>query len=112
MLLRCAYFFAAVLAINAQSISVAKPPDSSLISGTNYSLTVAINGAPSAYSVQYIVDGESQGIASSPFSLAWNTNSVWNGTHQLSAILRDPTGAKIAVSPPIAFITDNSSRYF
>src|SRR4051812_28607540 len=59
------------------------------------SITIKIKATDSGgvASVQLKVDGISLGTKTvAPFNFGWNTKTVMNGTHQLSAIARDASG--------------------
>src|SRR5271166_3412490 len=65
----------------SQSVAVSSPTATQTLSGVSFPLAVTLASLPSVASVEYIVDGESQGIVwSSPWSIpAWNTNNRYNG---------------------------------
>lgn len=78
------------------TISITSPTNGSTVSGT-----VSISALPSASAgvagVQFKVDGTSYGgeVTSAPYTIAWITQGVANGTHSLTALVRDATGATV-----------------
>lgn len=94
----------------SQSIAVTSPAASQAISGASFGLTCSLTSAPNTLSVEYVVDGDSQGIVwSPPWSLSWNTNLRANGpAHTIYAIARDAIGNAIATSPTITFSIANT----
>lgn len=95
----------------SQSVAVSSPAASQNISGVSFPLTVALTLLPSVASVEYLVDGESQGVVwSTPWSIpSWNTNNRYNGpAHSIVAIARNALGAVVATSPTITFSISNA----
>src|SRR5580698_11043656 len=80
----------------ACTASVTTPAASASISGLSYALTASLSSCPTALSLEWMIDGESQGVVwSAPWSIpSWNTNNRYNGpAHVAWVIVRDPTGA-------------------
>ena len=75
------------------TVSITGPPGGALVSGT-VNVQAAASDNTAVAGVQLELDGASLGaeLTSPPYTLAWNTASVANGTHILSAIARDPAG--------------------
>jgi hypothetical protein len=75
------------------TISITAPAASATVSGV---VTVSANAADTTaiVDVQFKVDGVNIGAAdaSSPYSVSWNTPSIANGTHSLTAVARDTAG--------------------
>jgi hypothetical protein len=95
----------------AQSLAISSPTAAQTIGGLSFPLTVSLTSLPSVASVEYIVDGESQGVVwSAPWSIAsWNTNNRWNGpAHTICAIARNALGVTIATAPAVTFAIANS----
>jgi hypothetical protein len=82
------------IAATGPSITMTAPAAGSTVAGT---VTVsAIASAPSAVAgVQFRLDGSNLGSedTTSPYQVSWNTTSVSDGAHTLSAVVRDTTGA-------------------
>ena len=95
----------------AQSIAITSPTAAQIVSGFSIPLTAALTSLPTVASVEYLVDGESQGILwSAPWSIpSWNTNNRYNGpAHTVWAIARNALGVTIATSPVITFGISNN----
>jgi hypothetical protein len=75
------------------SVSFITPSDGEIVSG---SLVLAASASDNVAvaSVQFIVEGVNIGpaIASPPYTTAWNTASVANGSHTLYAVAQDTAG--------------------
>ena len=70
MLLSCPAF--------SQSIVVTSPTASQTLSGTSFTFAASLSSLPNVVSVEWFVNGVSQGIVwSAPWSLAWNTNDIY-----------------------------------
>ncbi|HET7766805.1 MAG TPA: Ig-like domain-containing protein [Burkholderiales bacterium] len=75
------------------TVSIAAPAN-----GATLSATVAVSASAAdnvgVAGVQFRLDGANLGAedASAPYSVSWNTATVGNGTHTLSAIARDAAG--------------------
>jgi hypothetical protein len=105
--------FAAIVIVPVRAActaSVVTPAASASISGLSYALTASLSTCPTALSVEWMIDGESQGVFwQAPWSISsWNTNNRWRGpAHNAYVIVRDPTGATIATSPTNTFAITN-----
>jgi hypothetical protein len=75
------------------SVSMTAPSNGATVSST---ITVSANATDNVgvVGVQFLLDGANLGSedSSSPFSVSWNTTSVSNGTHTLTARARDAAG--------------------
>ncbi len=92
------------------TVSISSPAASATVSGT-MSVAAAASDSVTISSVQLQVDGASVGAAdtSSPYNFSWNTTSVANGSHTLTAVAKDSsgntatsTGVKVTVNNPVA----------
>lgn len=96
----------------SQSIAVTSPAASQTLSGTLFTLACSLSSLPNAQSVEWFVNGVSQGVArSAPWSLTWNTNNVYNSAtawHTVYAVARDALGNILATSPIVNFGVYNS----
>jgi hypothetical protein len=73
-------------------VTITAPASGSTVAGTvPVSASVSIVGALTVASVQFKLDGANLGAAdtSAPYSVSWNTTTVGNGSHTLSAVARD-----------------------
>ena len=75
------------------TVTLTAPANGATVSGT---ITVAANAADdvSVAGIQFRLDGANLGLedTSSPYSVSWDTTSVANGTHTLTAVARDGPG--------------------
>jgi hypothetical protein len=79
------------VSITAPSVTLTSPVAGSTVSGTA-NLTATVSGMNAAY-VNFSVDGQAVGsVASSPFTLPWDSTTVPNGTHTIVAAAFDASG--------------------
>src|SRR5215467_10533173 len=75
------------------SVSITSPANGQTVSGT---VTVSASASDNVgvAGVQFRLDGANLGAedTASPYSVSWNTGSVANGSHTLTAIARDAAG--------------------
>src|SRR5438445_11251034 len=83
-------------------VTITSPTSGSTVSGTiTVNASVTIVGSVLVEGVQFKLDGANLGAedTSSPYSVSWNTTSVGNGSHTLTATGRDAAGNRTASSP-------------
>ncbi|HYI93670.1 MAG TPA: LamG-like jellyroll fold domain-containing protein [Bryobacteraceae bacterium] len=87
------------------SVSIATPIGGATVAG-NVSITAS---AQNAVGVQFLVDGTNVGAedTTSPYSVTWNTSSVSDGNHTITARARNAAGTTI--SSPIAVTVANAN---
>jgi hypothetical protein len=90
------------------SVSLTAPITNSTISGANVTLTASSTDLVAITGVQFKVDGANVGSSgsSSPYSITWNSASVPDGPHVLSAIAADGAG-NIATSSVNVTVRNN-----
>ncbi|MBI4056692.1 MAG: hypothetical protein HY399_03995, partial [Elusimicrobia bacterium] len=89
-------------------VVVTSPQNNSLnLSGTVV-LTAGVPNTQCTAGITFRVDGSTIGFEDTvaPYTLNWNSNSVLNGTHTITALLRDSNN-NISVSYPILIQTNN-----
>jgi peptidoglycan/xylan/chitin deacetylase (PgdA/CDA1 family) len=76
------------------SVSVTAPAASSTVSG-NVPLTASATSDSTIAGVQFKVDGVNVGseVTTAPYQTTWNSTSVANGSHIITAVARDADGA-------------------
>jgi Bacterial Ig domain len=91
------------------TVSVTAPANSSTVSGT-VNLTASASDNVGVVGVQFMVDGAATGSeqTSSPYKISWNSASVANGAHSISAKARDAAG-NVAVSGAVSVTVSNTS---
>src|SRR5438093_274494 len=78
-------------------VAVTSPHDGDVVSGTSW-VVIWVNGGTAGASDTYTLQLDGQTVAtasttsSGPVSMAWNTKAFLNGTHTLSATVRDNAG--------------------
>src|SRR5205814_1183983 len=82
------------------AVSITSPASGATVSG---SVTVSASASDNVgvAGVQFLVDGANLGAedTSSPYSVSWNTTTVANGSHTLTATARDAAGNRTTSSP-------------
>ena len=80
------------------------------MSGTVTLTATAIRQCVGVAGVQFKLDGAKLGTedTSSPYSVSWNTTTVANGTHTLTAVARDAAG-NTTTSTPVTVKVDNTA---
>src|SRR5205814_4305198 len=82
------------------AVSITAPASGATVSG---SVTVSASASDNVgvAGVQFLVDGTNLGSedTSSPYSASWNTTTVGNGSHTLTATARDAAGNRTTSSP-------------
>ena len=93
--------------LDVPTVTITSPTASSTVFGTTTITAMATSTAQSGTisSVQFLLDGVNLGsaVTSSPWQISWNTTSVSNGSHTLSALATDnynstSTSAGVTVS--------------
>ncbi|HMF97418.1 MAG TPA: PASTA domain-containing protein, partial [Vicinamibacterales bacterium] len=77
----------------APTVAITAPLDQAGATGT-VSVTAMASDNVAVAGVQFKLDGADLGVevTSAPYSLLWNTETAFNGTHTLTAIARDAAG--------------------
>jgi hypothetical protein len=92
-------------------VSITNPEGSTPVSGTIAFTSNASDNCAVAF-VDFQVDGTSIGTdSSSPYGLNWNTTSVVNGNHNLTAIAHDTSG-NTQTSAQVVVNVNNTSIFF
>ena len=77
------------------SVTMSAPADGSTVSGTTVTVSATASDNVGVVGVQFKLDGTTNVGAedtTSPYSIVWNTTTVSNGSHTLSAVARDAAG--------------------
>ncbi|GAA4138244.1 galactose oxidase-like domain-containing protein [Leifsonia shinshuensis] len=92
------------------TVSMSGPADGSTVTGTVAVSATATDNVGVA-SVQFLLDGAPVGavVTSSPYTIQWDSTSVANGTHTLSATARDGADNQ-ATAPPVTVTVSNSAN--
>jgi chitodextrinase len=92
------------------TVAVSAPAAGSTVSNT-VSVTASASDNDRVAGVQFRLDGANLGAedTTSPYSVSWDTRSVANGLHTLTAIARDGSG-NIATSANVAVTVTNSAQ--
>jgi hypothetical protein len=90
------------------AVSITSPANNSTVNGT-VTVSAAASDSAGITSVQLQVDGANVGAAltSAPYNFSWNTTSVSNASHKLTAVATD-TGGNSATSAAVTVTVNNA----
>jgi chitodextrinase len=76
------------------TVSITAPVNGTTVSGASVSITATAADNVGVAGVQFQLDGNNQGAedTTSPYSTVWDTTTLGNGTHTLTATARDAAG--------------------
>ena len=101
-----------------QTCNITSPASSATINGTAFLIAGTVSSAPSAYSVEIVFDGDSQGIlwlsaGQQNWSMTWNTNLRFDtpGYGWITANVRDATNTTICTATNTGITINNAFRY-
>lgn len=82
------------------TVGMSAPASNATVAGASVTVSATASDAVGVVGVQFRLDGANLGAedTSSPYSTVWNTTSVPNGSHVLTAVARDAAGNS-ATSP-------------
>lgn len=82
-------------------VSVTAPAANATVSGKTVAISANASGAQSISNVQFKLDGNAIGAAdtTSPYGITWDSTTVANGTHSLTAVATDAANLSTTSSP-------------
>jgi hypothetical protein len=91
------------------TVTVTAPAAGASLAGT-VTLAAAASDDVAVAGVQFKVDGISVGaeVTTTPYFVAWNTTTVADGTHVVTAVARDPAG-NTTTSSPVSITVSNAT---
>lgn len=94
----------------APTVSITAPSAGATVSGSAVTISATAADNVGVIGVQFKVDGVATGAedTTSPFSITWNSASISNGAHLITATARDAAGNS-ATSGPISVTVSNAS---
>ena len=95
--------------VTPPTVSLTAPANGATVSGAAVTVAAAASGAVPIAGVQFTLDGMnlSAEVTSAPYTIAWNTLTVTNGSHTLAAVARNTTGLMTA-SVPVTVTVNNA----
>lgn len=102
------HVFELIKDVSSPSIAVTGPAEGVTVSGSNIVLSASASDDISVASIQFTIDGVNYGnpITTSPYSLAWSSLLVGDGSHTITATALDTSG-NYATSSEINFFVAN-----
>src|SRR5438093_6594439 len=91
-------------------VTITSPASGSSVSGTiPVTASVTIVGSRTVAGVQFKLDGNNLGAedTSAPYSVSWNTTTVSNGSHTLTAVAREGLLGTLWTSDPVTVTVSN-----
>jgi hypothetical protein len=87
------------------SVSITTPANGATVSGT---IAVSAVASGNVVGVQFMRGGVNLGSedTTSPYSVSWNTTSVSDGSHTLTAVARDASGDTTTSSPVVVTVSN------
>jgi Bacterial Ig domain len=84
------------------------PGNGSVVSGAAVSLAATASDNVGVAGVQFRVDGTNQGSedTTSPYGVTWNTTSLPNGTHTITAVARDAAGNRTTSASVVVTVSN------
>jgi len=94
----------------APTVSLGAPAPGAVVSGT-ISVNATASDNVGVTGVQFLLDGQTVGAedVSAPFTASWNTTSVSNGSHTLSARAKDAAGNQSTVGAIAVTVQNNDT---
>lgn len=97
------------------TVSITSPASGATVSGTT-TVSASASDNVGVAGVQFLVDGSALGAedTTSPYSASWNTTTVANGSHSLTARARDAAGnstTSAAVSVTVSNTSSGTTRF-
>lgn len=91
------------------TVSISAPNSGTTVSGTSVTVSANATDDVAVAGVQFKVDGSNIGTedTTSPYSVSWDTITVSNGSHSLTAVARD-TSSNTATSAAVSVTISNS----
>lgn len=89
------------------TVNLSSPPPGAVLSGT-VTLSASAQAVNAILGVYFQVDGSVLGspVATAPFSKSWNTTTIANGSHVLTAAVLDAAG-RVVASAPVSVTVSN-----
>jgi chitodextrinase len=90
------------------TVDITAPLNASIAAGSNVTVSATANDDAGIAGVQFLLDGVNLGSedTASPYTRSWDSMTVANGPHTISARARD-LGGNFATSPPIGVTVSN-----
>jgi chitodextrinase len=76
------------------SVSISAPASGATVSGTSVTITATASDNVAVAGVQFQIDGVNVGaeVTAAPYTITWNSTTVTNATHSVTAVARDTSG--------------------
>lgn len=92
------------------TVSLTAPAGGATVSGTAVTVSASATDNIGVVGVQFKLDGTNLGAedTTAPYSIAWNTTTATNGSHTLTAVVRDAAG-NMATASAVSVTVSNTS---
>jgi Domain of unknown function (DUF4082)/Bacterial Ig-like domain/Bacterial Ig domain len=80
--------------VTPPTVAMTAPANGATVSGNSLAVSATASDNVAVVGVQFKIDGANLGaeVTTSPYSITWNTTTVVNGSHALTAVARDAAG--------------------
>ena len=97
--------------LTAPTVSMTAPADGATVSGSAVTVSASASDNVAVAGVQFLLDGAAVGaeVTIAPYTMAWNSTSVANGAHTLSARARDAAGNQTTSSSAAVTVSNVAS---
>jgi hypothetical protein len=91
-------------------VSITSPTEGATVNGASVGLSANVADNSGVAGLQFKLDGNNLGteVTASPYSYVWDSTTVADGTHSLTAVARDSFG-NIATSSPVSVTVANTT---
>src|SRR5205823_5118377 len=93
------------------SVALSAPANNATVSGSSVTISANASDNVGVAGVQFKLDGANLGAedGSASYSVSWNTTSVANGTHTLTAVARDAAGNQTTSAAATVTVSNSTS---
>jgi hypothetical protein len=91
------------------TVSIATPANNATVSGPSVTISANASSSVGVANVQFVLDGATLGstLTSAPYNATWDSTTIANGSHTLTAVATDTAGAQ-TTSAPVTLLVSNS----
>jgi hypothetical protein len=92
------------------TVSITAPASGAVVTGASVSVSATASSSAGIAGVQFQLDGANLGLAvtTAPYAMIWDSTTAANGSHSLTAMATDGSGAQ-STSSPITVTVSNSA---
>ena len=94
------------------TVSLSAPANNATVSGSSVTVSANATDNVGVAGVQFKLDGANLGAedTGAPYSVVWNTTTIPNGTHTLTAVARDSAGKQTTANSVSVVVSNAAGR--